>query len=64
MFDFLKDMGNGTMKLVTATATDEFTNSEARGAAVTVGLIAGIGMGMIARNRTENGYAPIAGFIA
>lgn len=57
-------MGNGTMKLVTATATDEFTNSEARGAAVTVGLIAAIGMGMVARNRTENGYAPIAGFIA
>lgn len=64
MFDFLKDMGNGTVKLVTARNTDEFTNGEARGAAVTVGLIAAIGMGMIARNRTENGYAPIAGFIA
>lgn len=64
MFDFLKDMGNGTMKLVTATDTDNFTNSEARGAAVTIGLIAGISMGMIARNRTENGYRAIAGFIA
>lgn len=57
-------MGNGTMKLVTATDTDKFTNSEARGAAVTIGLIAGISMGMIARNRTENGYRAIAGFIA
>lgn len=62
--DFLKDIGNGTVKLFTADDTNVFTNGEARGAAIAVGLIAGIGMGMIARNRTENGYSAIAGFIA
>lgn len=61
---FLKDMGNGAVKVITATDSDKFTNAEAKGAAVTFGLVAGIGMGMLARYRAERGQSAIAGFIA
>lgn len=61
---FLKDIGNGTMKTITATETDTFTNGEARGAAIGYGLIFGIGGGMLARHRAERGRPAIAGFIA
>lgn len=61
---FLKDIGNGTMKTITATESDTFTNGEARGAAIGYGLIFGIGGGMLARYRAERGKPAVAGFIA
>lgn len=61
---FLKDIGNGTMKTFTAGDNDSFTNGEARGAAIGYGLIFGIGGGILARKRAERGKPPIAGFIA
>lgn len=61
---FLKDIGNGTVKVITATDSDTFTNDEARGAAVVWALIAGISMSMLARKRTSEGKDPYLGFIA
>lgn len=61
---FLKDIGNGTVKVITATDSDTFTNDEVRGAAVGWALIAGIGMSMLARKRTSEGKDAYLGFIA
>lgn len=61
---FLKDIGNGTVKVITATDSDIFTNDEVRGAAVGWALIAGISMSMLARKRTSEGKDPYLGFIA
>lgn len=61
---FLKDIGNGTVKVITATDSDSFTNSEARGAALGWAAIAGIGMSVLARKRTSEGKDAILGFIA
>lgn len=61
---FLKDIGNGTVKVITATDSDTFTNDEVRGAAVGWALIAGISMSMLARKRTSEGKDPYLGFIA
>lgn len=60
----LKDIGNGTVKVITATDSDTFTNDEVRGAAVGWALIAGISMSMLARKRTSEGKDPYLGFIA
>lgn len=61
---FLKDIGNGTVKVITATDSDTFTNDEVRGAAIGWALIAGISMSMLARKRTSEGKDPYLGFIA
>lgn len=61
---FLKDIGNGTVKVITATDSDSFTNSEARGAAMGWAAIFGIGMSVLARKRTSEGKDAILGFIA
>lgn len=61
---FLKDIGNGTVKVITATDSDTFTNDEVRGAAVGWALIAGISMSILARKRTSEGKDPFLGFIA
>lgn len=59
-----KDIGNGTVKVITATDSDTFTNDEARGAAIGWALIGGIGMSLLARKRTSEGKEAILGFIA
>lgn len=60
----LKDIGNGTVKVITCTDSDTFTNGEARGAAIGWALIGGIGMSLLARKRTSEGKDAFLGFIA
>lgn len=60
----LQDMINGTTKLITAASDDTITPAEHRGAAIVIGSVSAIAMGMFTRKRVNEGKDPIAGFIA